>query len=81
MGENIRFFAWGNKAYLKWIKEGEVGQFVDAVRSPMGKPIPQTSPRPENTASDRTRELKQLLEALLSQDEFESKRHELLKDL
>ena len=82
LGASITFFASGNKVHLKWIKEGEIGLFVDVVRSRMGKKPPEAAPTPGTSAGDRIRELKQLLdEGLLTQEEFDSKRQVLLKDL
>lgn len=82
MGENITFFASGNKVHLKWIKEGDVGRLVEMVRSRMGKAPTEATAASSASASDRIRELKQLLDdGLLTQEEFESKRQELIKEL
>lgn len=75
MGHYISFFASGNKASMKWINTGDVQQFIQVVKERLGKK--------ESTGSvDITEQIKKLAElkdaGILSEEEFTSKKHELL---
>lgn len=83
MGHKITFFASGNKATMKWIKEGNVQEFINEVKSRIGKKE-ETEP-PKEIELDIPSQIKKLAElkdqGILSEEEFESKKKELLAKL
>lgn len=80
MGHKIKFFASGNQASMKWIKQGNVQKFVNEVKNRIGKKeevvIP---PKIELDIPDQIKKLSDLKEqGILSEEEFETKKKELL---
>jgi Bacterial PH domain/Short C-terminal domain len=83
-GHHIKFFASGNEVYLKWIdKKSDAPGFVSLVKSEMHKPKQAASvdvSAPD--AADQIRKLAQLREeGLVTDEEYEAKRAELLTRL
>jgi hypothetical protein len=82
MGHHVKFFASGNEVKLKWIdKKSDVPAFVETVRNQMK--ASKTSHAPANGGStdvaDQIRKLGALRDdGLLTDEEFETKRAELL---
>jgi hypothetical protein len=75
MGPNVTFFSSGNKVYVKWIKDGDVSEFVAAVRSRMGKSSSAAAP----DVAEQIRKLAELRDqGLLTDSEFQAKKTELL---
>ncbi len=81
MGHKISFFASGNKVKMKWIQKGDVADFITYVKSRMGK----SSSIQHSDSSDvqdipaQIAKLAQLLDSgILSQEEFQDKKSELL---
>ena len=92
LGHYITFFASGNHVTMKWIAEGDVRAFVDAVKTrmanaePMPCPTPVLSPasRPEQPTDliDQLERLGQLHAAgTLTDEEFSAKKADILKRL
>jgi len=83
MGHKIVVSAAGNKATMKWIKKGEVKKFVSDVKIRIGKKE-EKSQDPE-TGVDIPNQIKKLAElkdqGILSEEEFETKKKELLAKL
>ena len=83
MGHQVKFFASGNEVKLKWIDKGsDVPAFVETVKDKM-KASKSASAAPANGGSpdvaDQIRKLAALRdEGLLTNEEYESKRAELL---
>jgi len=83
MGHSMSFFASGNKAKMKWIKEenkGDVQKFVEYVKENIGKKSSS-----ENSSSDIADQIKKLADlrqkGILSEDEFQSKKTQLLSKM
>lgn len=80
MGHSITFFASGNKATMKWINQGDVQAFIQEVKSRIGKRSDTSS-----TTLDIPDQIKKLAElksaGILSDDEFETKKKELLSKM
>jgi hypothetical protein len=77
MGPNITFFSSGNKVHIKWIKDGDVPEFVAAVRSRMGKSSNAAASAPD--VAEQIRKLAELRDqGLLTDSEFQAKKTELL---
>jgi hypothetical protein len=97
MGHKMAFFASGNKVTMKWIQQGDVATFSNAVRSRMGKVSagfaasdslptaePEAAPAPssEPTVADQLRTLASLRDdGILTDEEFQAKKAELLAKL
>lgn len=82
MGHKMSFFASGNKVAMKWINKGDIPGFTEAVRARMGKPAgPPAAPRGEDV-TEQLRKLASLRdEGILTEDEFQAKKQELLAKL
>jgi len=81
MGHKINFFASGNKASMKWIKEGDVQGFIEEVKNRIGKKEETKAPA-EETITDKIEKLAKLKgQGILSEEEFEQKKKELLAKL
>jgi Bacterial PH domain/Short C-terminal domain len=85
MGHRIKFFASGNEVFLKWIdKKANVPEFVAAVKAQIerSQAMPATPATPDAATPDVAGQLRTLAqlreEGLVSDDEFEAKRAELL---
>ena len=81
MGHSITFYASGNKASMKWIEKGEVQNFMNYVESNIGKG------KSENITSnsDIPSQIQKLAElndqGILTDDEFNKKKTELLNKI
>ena len=81
MGHKIVFFASGNRASMKWIKEGDVQGFIEEVKNRIGKKE-EMKIVAEEGIPDKIEKLAKLKEqGILSEEEFESKKKELLAKL
>ena len=83
MGHQVKFFASGNEVRLKWIdKNSDVPAFVETVRKEMkaSKTAPAAPANGGSTdVADQIRKLAALRDdGLLTDEEYESKRAELL---
>ena len=81
MGHKISFFASGNKVKMKWIQKGDVVDFISYVKSRMGKSsfVNNTNPSDVQDIPEQITKLAQLVDSgILSQDEFQAKKAELL---
>ncbi len=79
MGHKISFFASGNKVTMKWIKKGEVDKLVEIVKSRIGKKEPTAKTEDKSSIYDDIERLGELKEkGIVSEEEFESKKKELL---
>lgn len=80
MGYKISFYASGNKVDMKWINMGDVDSFVNFVKIKMNeKNEPVSVPKNENSAIEKVKEFKELLDmGIITLDEFETKKKELL---
>ena len=82
MGHHISFFASGNKVSMKWIKTGGVQEFVEVIKSRMTS---SSSPRPTptQTPDDPLAQLEKLSKlraaGVVTKEEFESKKAEILE--
>lgn len=75
MGHKITFIASGNKVKMKWINVGEINEFVNYVKENIGK---KSSESP-TSAADEIRKYKELLdEGIITAEEFEQKKKQLL---
>jgi Bacterial PH domain/Short C-terminal domain len=80
-GHHIKFFASGNEVSLKWIdKKSDAPGFVSLVKSQMHQPKQEASVAGDSPdVAEQIRKLAQLRdEGLVTDEEFESKRTELL---
>jgi hypothetical protein len=78
MGHNISFFASGNKVKMKWINDGEIKKFVEHVRSEIGKESSSSNSKAENIP-DQIEKLSKLKDqGILTEDEFQAKKEDLL---
>ena len=85
MGHKITFFASGNKAAMKWIKEGNIQEFINEVKGRIGVkegggggPIPTV----EDDVLSQIKKLAELKDqGILSEEEFEAKKKELLEKM
>jgi Bacterial PH domain/Short C-terminal domain len=83
MGHKLSFFASGNKVVMKWIGKGDVALFLDTVRARIGKrqELP-TEPQPAHDVAGQIRQLGELrAEGLITEEEFQTKKTELLSQL
>lgn len=79
MGHKVKFFASGNQASMKWIKEGDVQKFIEEVKGRIGKKEEiMTAPASDDipTQIKKLADLKD--QGILSEREFETKKKELL---
>lgn len=80
MGHHFRFFASGNEVSMKWIQEGDVARFSEFVRGSIGKQARVGGPPPRS--ADVPGQIARLAElrdgGILSPEEFEAKKRELL---
>lgn len=81
MGQKISFFASGNKVKMKWIQKSDVADFINYVKSRMGK-NPSIKDANSSNVQDipaQIAKLAQLVDSgILSQDEFQATKAELL---
>mgnify|MGYP001156477236 CR=1 FL=1 len=81
MGHNISFFASGNKVKMKWINDGEIKKFVEYVRSEIGKESSSNNSK-EESIPDQIEKLSKLKDqGILTEDEFQAKKEDLLSRL
>ena len=80
MGHYFKFFASGNEVSMKWIQEGDIAKFNEFVRGGIGKQTGASSPpRKDSDIPDQIAKLAVLKAGgVLSEQEFESKKRELL---
>lgn len=80
LGSSITFFASGNNCKMKWIKSGEITEFTDYVNTKIGQPNQQKT-KEENVPEliKNLHKLKQ--EGILTEEEFNIKKTELLKKM
>ncbi len=83
MGHKITFFASGNRATVKWIKDKDIQKFMNEVKNRIGKKE-EAKAIPE-VPVDIPAQIKKLSElkdqGILSEEEFETKKKELLTKL
>lgn len=78
MGHNISFFASGNKVKMKWINDGEINKFVEYVRSKIGKESSSNDSK-EESILDQIEKLSKLKDqGILTENEFQVKKTDLL---
>ena len=78
MGHNISFFASGNKVKMKWINDGKIKKLVEYVRSEIGKDSSSDNSKEENIP-DQIEKLSKLKDqGILTEDEFQAKKEDLL---
>lgn len=81
MGHNISFFASGNKVKMKWINDGKIKKFVEYVRSEIGKDSSSNNSK-EESIPDQIEKLSKLKDqGILTDDEFQTKKEDLLSRL
>ena len=79
LGHKINIIASGNKVEMSGINLGQVNEFVEYVRSKIGKSTSSTSDPSTVSAADEILKMKELMDAgILTQDEFEAKKKQLL---
>jgi len=83
MGHYISFFASGNKAKMKWIQSKNVQEFIDLLKSKLGKKESATPTSSGNMdIAEQIKKLAELKDAgILTDDEFQAKKTELLAKL
>lgn len=83
MGHKITFFAAGNKATGKWISDKDIQKFVSEVKNRIGKK--EEKKAATEIATDIPTQIKKLSElkdqGILSEEEFEEKKKELLSKI
>lgn len=81
MGHHISFFASGNKATMKWINQGDIQKFIEIIKSKLGN----KNETPFNGSIDIADQIKKLAElkdaGILTEEEFQSKKADLLAKL
>ena len=82
-GHRVAFFVSNNKMGMKWIKTGDVQKFIEYVKSRIEKKGQDTTPtKPTVDIPDQIRKLAELKDqGILTTDEFETKKTELLAKL
>lgn len=76
LGYKITFYSSGNKVKMKWINVGDVNEFVNYVKENIGK---KSNASQSLSAADEIRKFKELLdERIITQEEFEQKKKQLL---
>lgn len=79
MGHRISFFASGNKVSMKWINQGQIPQFIETVKSKIGKKESVTEAVTKEDIYSKIEKLNELREKkILTEEEFNSKKQELL---
>ena len=82
MSRKVTFFASGNKAAMKWIKEGAVDAFIATVREQSESKAAAVSGSPATVTESIPDQIKKLAalcdEGIVSDTEFEQKKIELL---
>lgn len=85
MGHHVSFFASGNKVAMKWINAGNVEGLIREVRGRMGKGGSHSKVAPSPQEPDIPAQIEKLAElkakGILSEDEFATKKQELLAKL
>ena len=82
MGHTIKFFASGNEVSMTWIKQGDVQGFVNEVKSMMGKKVEAATAVGGIDIPEQIKKLADLKAAgILTEDEFENKKRDLLAKL
>jgi len=82
MGHYVAFFASGNEVKLKWIRTGDMALFSRTVREAMEGDTSVSTQPVINDAIDKLERLGKLRDAgVVSGEEFELKKHELLNRL
>lgn len=83
LGHSVTFFSSGNKCHMKWIKEGDVPQFIKLAQLEIGKEVkPISSSVSGMDIPDQIRKLSDLKDkGILTEDEFSGKKTELLSRL
>lgn len=83
MGHKITFFASGNKATVKWISDKNIQAFVSEIKNRIGKK--EEARVVAETTIDVPDQIKKLSElkdqGILSEEEFEGKKKELLSKM
>lgn len=78
MGRTISFFASGNKVHMKWINVGDIDGFITHVKANIGKKS-ESNKSGSLSAADEIRQFKSLLDdGIITQDEFEQKKQNIL---
>lgn len=82
MGYKISFYASGNKVKVKWINKGDVKALVEYVKTRIGKNAASSIATGMTVSEDiptQIAKLAQLMQqGILSQDEYETKKRQLL---
>ena len=74
MGHSIKFFASGNSVKVKWINRGDIKEFVDIVKSRIGKKLETPAQKGDDTC-EQLEKLSDLKErGILTQEEFDAKK-------
>ena len=81
MGHKITFFASGNRISMKWIKQGQIQELVEHVKAAMGKKE-QALASPAPDIPGQIQKLAALKEnGILTEEEFQTKKSELLSKI
>lgn len=81
LSHHLAFFASGNKVKMKWISVGDVPAFVASVKSRIGKQE-QSTPEAHDDPATQLTKLAGLRDAgVLTEEEFKSKKEEILSRL
>lgn len=83
MGHYINIFTTGNDVSMKWIKKGEIDKLVNHIKENIGKTSSADSQSAvEPDIPDQIKKLSDLKDqGVLSEEEFESKKQELLSKM
>lgn len=77
-GRYITFFASGNKVHMKWIPQDGFDNFLNFVKSNIGKKG-SAAPVAKESSSDEIRKFKELLDdGIITEEEFDAKKKQLL---
>jgi hypothetical protein len=82
MGHTLSFFASGNKVKMKWITQGDIKGFTELVKTRMGKKSVSegTQQAPSDDIPAQILKLSKLKDhGIISEQDFEAKKQELLK--
>ena len=83
VGNTISFFAAGNRVSLKWIKKGDIPEFLEYAKSQVGRPA-QSAPMAA-AAPDIPEQIKKLSDlhdqGILTDEEFDQKKSDLLSKM
>lgn len=78
MGYTLSFYASGNKVNMKWIKDGDVTSLVNYVKTKMNEKY-VSGPSGQQSVIEQIKGLKELLDmGIISPEEFEVKKRQLL---